>query len=138
MIDHRQPGQPISIDETKLDREIANELETELIRTLTAFGGMEDIAKEVAQHITIPIAKYLEMGGGDSDTRFDLHNMIVRAITLGFAQYFERHIKPDGMETMIGIITEWFGKALTQAIQLTQERRTLEVFLKKIQVEEEE
>jgi hypothetical protein len=118
------------IDETKLERELANKLEEGLRVSLEEFQAMEPLSKELATAITIPIAKYLEMSGYDSDTRYDFHLMIIRAISLSFAQYFERTIKPDGMDAMVGITTKWFGDSLITAISLTQERRFLEMLKK--------
>lgn len=112
----------ITIDEDKLDRFSAQQVELSLTEDLVEQQKLTGFTREIAFNVTIPIAKFCEMAGPDGDTRYNAHEMIMRAIVLGWTHHIENHIRPEGVKPVCEILELWFHQALQEAVQMIVER----------------
>lgn len=124
----------VKIDETLLDRENAQRVEEMLCESLSNHKGLEGIARELALNVTIPVAKYCEMAGSDSDTRFEVHLMLMRSIALGWAHHIENHVKPEGVKPIVEILEKFLHDALQDATKMVEEARMTD-FLSSLGIE---
>lgn len=113
----------IKIDESKLDRVNAQQVEQSLTESFVEQEKLTGFAREVALNVTIPIAKFCELAGPDGDTRYQAHEMLMRAIVLGWAHHIENHIKPEGIKGVCGILETWFHQALMESVEMLEEGR---------------